>query len=385
VHSICPAARRERALEEFAGQPHREVGGAGCAVDHATSGEILVVGLVGEPVLHAGQMYDAEVSLGATTAAIVVGTNERLWLPECLATLQRSGGPLVIYVDNASTDGSAGYVRERFPDVVVIERQDNVGYAGANNVGMQAAIQRGARYALLVNPDTRTPTKLVPALTTFMDRNQDYGIVGPLQTEYDDTTDVDTAQPLNAWTRHALHNGERNVFHDDAPRHSSHASPQAGRAAGTLEHAYVQGSALFARLEAVERAGFFDSVYHTYYEETDLCRRVRWHGYRVALLLDASIQHKGGGSAQASRYRSYHMLRNRFLFAYTDPTWTPGELLQLTGAWVGQISLTLVGRRHDPAFAPTPSVVAQVLVSLVRHAPAIVGRRRRNAAVAGRC
>ena len=267
----------------------------------------------------------------------------------------------------------------------MIELKDNVGYSGANNVGMRAAIQHGARYAFLVNPDTRTPTGLIPTLTRFLDRHEDYGIIGPLQAEYDETMDVEAPQPLNAWSRNALQDGERNVFHGDAPHHRSHASPQVGRAPGTLEYAYVQGSALFARLEAVQRAGFLDPTYHTYYEETDLCRRVRWHGYRVALLLYASIQHKGGGCAPMSTYRSYHMLRNRFLFAYTDPTWTASELLGLTLTWSRQIVWTLAGRRADPAFAPTLSVVIRVAVWLVRHSIYMVGCRRRNAAVVGRC
>jgi GT2 family glycosyltransferase len=294
----------------------------------------------------------------------------------------RSGTPLVIYVDNASADGSAAFVRERFPQVIVLELPVNGGYTTANNAGMERALQDGAAYVFLVNPDTRTPTRLVPQLERFMDEHPDYGIVGPLQVEYDAHAGVDEPRPLNSWSRIALENGERNVFHDDAPRHRSHASPAAGRAAGTLEHAYVQGAALFARLEAVRDAGFLDPLYHTYYEETDLCRRVRWCGYRVALLLDATIQHKGGGSAAVSEYRTYHMLRNRFLFALTDPTWTPAELVRVCAIWWGQIVAMTLRLRRDAAFAPTPAIAARIAGWLVLHAADVVRRRRRNARLA---
>jgi Glycosyl transferase family 2 len=73
-------------------------------------------------------------------AAVVVGTNEREWLPECLTTPQDSSIPLrVYYVDNASSDESAAYVRQHHPDVVVISNSANLGFAGANNVGIRAA------------------------------------------------------------------------------------------------------------------------------------------------------------------------------------------------------------------------------------------------------
>jgi GT2 family glycosyltransferase len=316
------------------------------------------------------------------TAAVVVGTNERRWLEECVGSLSEGrgvGDPLLIYVDNASSDGSAEWVSARFPEVTVLRLRSNRGFAHANNEGIKEALRQGAAYAYLANPDTRTPRHLLQALTEFMDEHASYGVVGPMQTEYRPDQDVDQPSPLNEWSQLALQNGERNVFHDDAPAHPSTAGPATGRAERTLEHAYVQGAALFARLEAVRRAGCLDPLYHTYYEETDLCRRVRWCGYRVALLLDATTQHRGGGSGPASAYRTYHMLRNRYVFALTDPTWTRTEVTRLSLLWSTRILRDAFSR--DPGAQPalTPLLAGRIAAWFALHWPQVLTRRRRNA------
>jgi GT2 family glycosyltransferase len=287
-------------------------------------------------------------------ATITVGTNERVWLETCLGSLLASdtdGFELsVVYVDNASSDGSADFVQDRFPDVQVIRNPTNYGFARANNVGMRRALAAGADYVFLVNPDTRSPDGLVRGLVAFMERWPDYGIVGPMQYRYDETSPE--LAGYNDWSELALRTGERHAFAADWPDHPSPASPLEGRAPNTLEHPYIQGSALLARAEALRVVGVFDEVFHTYYEEVDLCRRVRWAGWRVALALDYGIQHKGGGGAGHGRYRRVHMRRNRYYYLFTDVEWRPTNaarlatrwlLRDLRGRWVGGRTTALVG------------------------------------------
>ena len=122
-------------------------------------------------------------------ATITVGTNEIRWLEPCFATLLDSDVPgidlTVWYVDNDSHDGSTTFVKDRFPEVRVIQNESNVGFARANNIGMRAALADGADYVFLVNPDTQTPKSLVHELTEFMETRTDYGVVCNLQYEYE--------------------------------------------------------------------------------------------------------------------------------------------------------------------------------------------------------
>jgi len=86
---------------------------------------------------------------------IVPNQNGLRFLPDCLRTLrEHSPGAAVCLVDNASTDGSLEYVRERHPDVHVVELELNLGFVQATNLGLLAGMRAGADYFVLLNNDT---------------------------------------------------------------------------------------------------------------------------------------------------------------------------------------------------------------------------------------
>ncbi|QKW20582.1 glycosyltransferase family 2 protein [Kitasatospora sp. NA04385] len=313
-------------------------------------------------------------------ATITVGTNEARWLPTCLSTLLASNAPdfdlTVWYVDNASTDGSTELVRDTFPTVRIIENDANLGFARANNVGMRAALTDGADYVFLVNPDTRTPADLVQQLTAFMEQWPTYGICGPMQYIYGDADGGTVAlDEHNDWSTLALKLGEADGFVGDRPNQPSPAGPAHGRAPATLEHAYVQGAAFFVRADVLRTLGLFDRVFHTYYEETDLCRRARWANWRVALNLDLGIQHYGGGGTGASTYRRVQMRRNRYYFLLTDISWTWPAIISLAGRWLRQ---DLAGRSVGGNTTPLRGCAETAAATwwLLRLAPTIARRRR---------
>ena len=271
-------------------------------------------------------------------ATITVGTNELEWLNSCLGTLVASRMSDVVltvwYVDNDSQDGSTEFVRTSFPTVRIVQNPRNEGFARANNIGIQAALAEGADYVFLVNPDTRTPSVLITDLVVFGERWPQYGIFGPVQRDYDQHNPQIAEGELNAWSRTALRSGEQHAFAGDRPDRPSRAGPADGRAPKTLEHAYVQGAALMVRAEVLGEVGLFDEVFHTYYEETDLCRRTRWAGWRVAICLDLSIEHKGGGGTGHGAYRRNQMRRNRYYYLLTDVDWTWPDIVRLSLRWL---------------------------------------------------
>ncbi|MEU5124807.1 glycosyltransferase family 2 protein [Streptomyces mobaraensis] len=331
-----------------------------------------------------GEKMDAERRPKVVT--ITVGTNELRWLDRCLGSLLDSdttGIDLeVCYVDNDSADGSVEHVREKYPRATVIRNDRNLGFAGANNVGMRRALESGADYVFLVNPDTWTPPGLVRGLTEVAEEWPEYGILGPLQYRYDaDSTALDE---FNDWTHTVLWLGEQHAFAGDGIAHPSTAGPAEGRAPRTLEHAYVQGSALFARTAMLRETGLFDEVLHTYYEETDLCRRARWAGWRVALHLDLGIQHRGGGGAAVpSEYSRVHMRRNRYYYLLTDIDWHPAKAARLAGRWlVADLrGHSVVGR--VPA-ATGARETAEALRWLAGRVPTMRSRRRSHRALRAR-
>ncbi|WP_374728021.1 glycosyltransferase family 2 protein [Catenuloplanes niger] len=313
-------------------------------------------------------------------ATITVSTDEAGWLRRCFAALTGSdteGFDLDVYlVDNASTDGGADLVAREFPGVRIIRNRVNLGFTGANNVGIRAALADGADYVFLVNPDTWSPPGLVRAMVEFAERWPEYGIIGPLQYRYD--AGSAELREFNDWTSTALWLGEQHAFAGDRLDHPSPAGSPAGRAPRTLEHAYVQGAALFARAATLRAIGILDEVFHTYYEEVDLCRRARWAGWRVALLLDEGIQHHGGGGAATrSTYTRVHMRRNRYYCLLTDVDWSPVKAARLAARWlVADLRGRSVVGRIPPMTGARETVAA--MRWLAGQAPTIVARRQRH-------
>lgn len=314
-------------------------------------------------------------------AAVVVGTNERKWLGPALTSLMQSATQGqdylldVYYVDNNSADGSVPYVRESFPGVRVIENSTNAGFAAANNRAMRDALNRDADYIFLVNPDTFTPPELVRHLTGFMEEWRHYGIIGPLQWNYSGGNETES-EIINAWTESALAAGERHGLAVNRPALQPPPDPGTPRAPQTVEHAYVQGSALFARAEMLRAIGIFDEAYHTFYEETDLCRRARLAGWRVALLTKYGIYHHGGGgSGSGSPYRRLQMMRNKYYFMLTDIDMEAADMAAIAWGWLGRDLLGEgVGGRSTPGQAWLE--LARSIAWLTARVPDIIRRRR---------
>jgi GT2 family glycosyltransferase len=311
-------------------------------------------------------------------AAIVVGTNERSWLPECLGTLCAAGvdqsvALRVYYVDNASSDGSVDYVRRHHPDVTIIANSANIGFAAANNVGIRAALAACADHVFLVNPDTSTLSGVIARLARFMREYPGYAIVGPMQWVYNLGEPVQAE--LNEWSKAAVADGEQHVLARDLPSLRPHREPDTPRAPGTLEFAYVQGAALYASSVALREIGLFDETYHTFYEEVDLCRRARLAGWRVALLSELGIGHRGGGGTAGSVYRRRQMMRNKYYFLATDVEIPLSASARICARWLARDILGKgIGGHTTVPVAITE--VAEALRWLLGQAPAIAARRR---------
>ena len=200
-------------------------------------------------------------------------------------------------VDNASTDDGVVHIRQACPAVQVIVNEANLGFAGGNNVGMQAAIAAGCEAVMLLNNDALVDETAVSLLTTALNQHPELGMVGPSLWELDNP-------------EHLLSAGG-----DDIGLHVSthlHHVPAVGELA---EAAYVPGTCILIKTEVLNKIGLLDETYFFSGEVADLCARARQHGYRCAIIGGAKAFHEIGRSAHERRHlHAYYILRNRFLF-----------------------------------------------------------------------
>ena len=212
----------------------------------------------------------------------------------------------VIVVDNASTQDEATIIEQRFPQVTVIRSSKNRGFAGGNNLGIQAA---HGKYLFFINNDTlfrgvgHSLTSYLLPLTSLLDSSDNIGAVCPKIRFAWGNNPIQYAgyTPLSPITlrNRSIGYGEPDEGQYDTP----HATP------------YAHGAAMMVKREVIEKAGFMPECYFLYYEELDWSMMIRHAGYDIWYEPACTIYHKESQSTgQNSPLRTYYITRNRLLF-----------------------------------------------------------------------
>jgi len=233
----------------------------------------------------------------ADVSAIVVTHNAAEWVERSLGSLEGTGAEVIV-VDNASTDGTPGLVREKFPEARVIE-QENKGFGAGNNAGMRAA---SGRYYLLLNPDAWLTEGALEKLVAFADEHPEAAVVGPRLLNPDGSLQRSVRGYPSPWRiateyfflrklgprTHAL-----NAFFGEQFDHES-----------TREAEYVFGACMLVRREAVDAVGGFDEDFFLMSEEVDWCYRFREAGWKVLFYPGAEVFHVVGASLNPRQFHA---------------------------------------------------------------------------------
>jgi GT2 family glycosyltransferase len=238
---------------------------------------------------------NASATAGTDLSIVIVNWNTAGLLSDCLGSLPSACGGLsceTMVVDNASRDGSAAMVRDRFPGVTVLESGGNLGFSRGNNLALPRC--RGA-FVLLLNPDTVCPPGSLAGLVAFARGRDRLGAAGPLLTDAAGRPTITWG-----WFPHPRHHwlgfldparklggalwGAR-VVH--VPRRDEPSRPVD----------YVAGACLLMPREALAQVGPLDERFFMYFEETDWCRRARAAGLEVWYCAESEIVHLEGQAA----------------------------------------------------------------------------------------
>lgn len=244
-------------------------------------------------------------------SAVIVNYNAG---PELRRALQSLAAELpagqweAIVIDNASTDGSVRIVSEFAPQARLVCNRNNVGFARGVNQGFAAA---AAPIVLIMNPDCRLVTGAFATLKKELDRREQCAIVGPRILDPDGSVqgsargDPDMFTGLFGRTTllrrllPGLPISKRNVVSEDAIRNGHKA----------VRVDWLSGACMLTRRSALEKVNGFDERYFLYWEDADLCRRLRSAGYHVRYVPDATAVHRVGHSSTRVREvatRAFH-------------------------------------------------------------------------------
>jgi hypothetical protein len=199
----------------------------------------------------------------------------------------------VIVVDNASYDGSVEKIREQWnSQITLIENEENLGFAKANNQAMRIA---KGRYYFLLNSDAEIIDDSLSKMVRFADANRDIGILGCRIASSDGT------QQYSCWRAYNLSYLLSRALYlyrilPDGWFGTTNIEVY-GKPGRTQPVEVVSGCAMLVRREAAEKAGLFDEQFFMYCEDMDWCTRMRKAGYGVYFLFDALVLHKEGSSS----------------------------------------------------------------------------------------
>jgi GT2 family glycosyltransferase len=270
---------------------------------------------------------------------IIVSWNVMDILSDCLDSIIRRPVAFsyeIIVVDNASTDGTADHIKKKFQTVRVVENSENQGFAQANN---QGASRAGGEYLFFLNPDTILLDEAIRNLVDFMDRNPDIAMSGPRILNEDKTLQA-SVRNFPSWPG-AFY---RYTILKYMGLFKSHFEKWHNRGFDYDKQADIEqliGAAMLIRKVTFEQVGRFDERFFMYYEEVDLCRRLKDAGLRVVYYPGARMIHLGGKSAKQIPARTrFVMLRSLLLyFQKSTPaaSYVPLSILFKTGVLSRQL------------------------------------------------
>jgi GT2 family glycosyltransferase len=229
-------------------------------------------------------------------SVVIVSFNTRDLLRECINTLNRNAGAVTfetIVIDNASRDGSAEMAAAEFPDVRLIRSATNLGFAAANNRGFAVA---SGRYVVLLNSDAFPQPDALCRSVEKMDAAPRVGLAGARLIGRD-----------GSWQPSARM--FPSILNDFLSLSGLAAKYPHSRLFGRFDRTWadqmqpaavdwVPGAYSIVRRDLLERVGYFDERFFLYYEEVDLCRRIKAAGYEVWYWPDLVVVHLGGESSK---------------------------------------------------------------------------------------
>lgn len=206
----------------------------------------------------------------------------------------------VIVVDNASKRNEASVIQERYPQIKVIKSEQNLGFAGGNNIGIK---QAKGKYLFLVNNDAVFKDYNIQVLIDRIESSSSIGIVCPKIRFAWGKHPIQFAgyTPLSKITirNQAIGFGEE----DNGQYETAHPTP------------YAHGAAMLIKREAIEKVGLMPECFFLYYEELDWSMMFTNAGYEIWYEPACTIYHKESQSTgRNSNLRAYYLTRNRLLF-----------------------------------------------------------------------
>jgi len=238
---------------------------------------------------------------------IIVTWNGKRYALECLTSLcqldTRSSMEIIV-VDNASTDGTPEAIRQQFPDVRLVGNKDNLGFAKANNIGIE--LSRGS-YVCLVNSDVVVPPGCFEKMVGYMQQNPTIGLLGPKMLSPDGGIGPSVMHLPTVWNTMCCALGLHSAF-PNSDLFGGYLMPNFDYTK-TADVEVLTGWFWMTPRAALLQVGGLDERFFMYGEDIDWSHRFLEAGWRVVYYADAEALHYGAASSGQAPTRFYIEMR----------------------------------------------------------------------------
>lgn len=254
-------------------------------------------------------------------AILIVSYNSRSDLETVLRSLTETAPTVpheIVVVDNASTDSTPAYIRERWPGVRLIASESNLGFAQANNLGIR---NTSSELVLLVNPDTIVSGSDVDRLVSVLESQPDVAVVGPRIVDGAGRAELSFGAMISPWAEL-----RQKILVRGNDRGVSPITAIVDRMTRRTRRVdWVSGACLLIRRQDLDQVGGFDPRFFMYAEDVDLCAAVRAQGRSVLFSAEPQVVHLRGrsGVAAPERVRQAYRRSQVAFYAKHHPGWLP--------------------------------------------------------------
>jgi len=248
-------------------------------------------------------------------SVVIVNYNVKDFLLQCLRSVESASKNLdveVIVVDNNSTDGSVEFLQPVFPKVKFIALDENIGFASANNIGIEKA---AGKYILILNPDTLLEENTLEVMHDYMDSNPEVGCAGCKVLNPDGSFQLACRRGFpTPWASFSKLFGLQRLFPN------SKLFAKYNQTYKSINETYyidaVIGAFMFCRKDAISEVNGFDNEFFMYGEDLDLCYRLTEKEWKISYVYSTSIIHyKGESTKRSSMNEIKHFYRAMEIFS----------------------------------------------------------------------
>ena len=241
---------------------------------------------------------------------IVVNYNSTNCLIKCLESvlLHLNGYQTNIFVEDNETNGSIGAVEARFDKVRIQKNIENIGFGAAIN----SALKKGeSPYVVILNPDTSLPDHSLVSAIEFLEINKGIGIVGPRIYEQDGSIQGSARRfPTLLTSVFGRKSPFTKIFPNNPITKKEFLCFNCVNNK-EIDVDWVSGACMIVRREAIQQIDGFDERFFLYWEDTDLCKRLKNAGWRVVYFPSACVVHLvGQSSSQKPFFSTLHFHRS---------------------------------------------------------------------------